>query len=199
LSLYDYTGNWPSPYSEAGYEVIQVDLKHGDDARLWPSPPSDHARLPRDFVDIRQYVGQVHGILAAPVCTYQANCGAKHPRTDAQILESLSMVDSVVRLAWVLKPDFWVLENPIGKLPRWLGNPRFTFQPADYGDPYTKSTCLWGEFVPPLPLFVGADMSVEATEGSKMWARYGGKSERTKTLRSETPMGFARAFKEANP
>jgi hypothetical protein len=31
-----------------------------------------------------------------------------------------------------------------------------------------------------------------------MWRCYGGKSERTKTARSTTPMGFARAFFEVN-
>jgi hypothetical protein len=30
--------------------------------------------------------------------------------------------------------------------------------------------------------------------GSWMWANLGGKSERTKALRSKTPQGFARAF-----
>lgn len=27
LSLCDYSGNWSDPYSQAGYEVEQVDLK----------------------------------------------------------------------------------------------------------------------------------------------------------------------------
>jgi len=39
---------------------------------------------------------------------------------------------------------------------------------------------------------------VEPTEGSKMWKKYGGKSEKTKTARSETPIGFANAFYQAN-
>lgn len=33
--------------------------------------------------------------------------------------------------------------------------------------------------------------------GSWMWANLGGKSERTKELRSITPMGFSRAFATA--
>lgn len=39
---------------------------------------------------------------------------------------------------------------------------------------------------------------VDPTEGSKMHRLYGGKSERTKMMRSITPMGFANAFYEAN-
>lgn len=35
-------------------------------------------------------------------------------------------------------------------------------------------------------------------KGSFMWAKLGGKSERTKALRSATPEGFASAFCEVN-
>lgn len=192
LSLCDYSGAWSAPYRDAGYDVVQVDLKHGMDARLWPSPASDMPRLPRDFADIRTW-GAVRGILAAPVCTAFAGSGARWPRSDAEMLEALSLVDACFRLAWVLEPVWFVLENPVGKLNRWLGDPVMTFQPSDYGDPYTKRTCLWGRFKPPVK------RAVEPVDGSKMWARYGGKSERTKEMRSTTPPGFAKAFMEANP
>ncbi len=52
LSLCDYSGAWSNPYREAGYKVIQVDLKLGNDIRLF------------EFID-----SQVYGILAAPPCT----------------------------------------------------------------------------------------------------------------------------------
>jgi len=66
-----------------------------------------------------------------------------------------------------------------------------TFQPNEYGDPYTKLTCLWGEFNTPMRT------PVPATEGSKMH-RLGPSPDRA-MLRSVTPMGFSRAFYEANP
>lgn len=181
LSLCDFSGEWPRPYREAGYTVVQVDLKYGGDVRLIKFP------------------GVVHGILAAPPCTVFAASGARWPRTDADMREGLSIVDACLTLVTVCKPQWWALENPIGKLVRYLGAPQFRFNPCDYGDPYTKRTCLWGNFVPPMPLFIGANMAVEATEGSKMHLQYGGKSERTKTARSMTPPGFARAFFEVNP
>jgi hypothetical protein len=65
------------------------------------------------------------------------------------------------------------------------------FDPADYGDPYTKRTCLWGRFNAPYKT------PVAATEGSKMH-RMAPSPERA-AKRSETPAGFARAFFEANP
>ena len=89
-------------------------------------------------------------------------------------------------------PVFWVIENPVGRLQKLmpqLGNPWY-FDPYEFGDPYTKHTGLWGEFNRP------TKSPVEPTEGSKMM-KYGGKSARTKELRSITPAGFAKAFFEA--
>jgi hypothetical protein len=100
------------------------------------------------------------------------------------------------------KPDWWALENPVGRLHTLLpelGKPWY-FQPCDYGDPYTKKTALYGKFMRPLPLWVG-DRSVKPVRVSSQgsWVqKLGGKSERTKELRSATPMGFARAFFAAN-
>ena len=113
--------------------------------------------------------------------------------------EGLAVVDACLRcvvaaqltgsLAW------WALENPVGKLRRFLGPPQFSFQPTEYGDPYTKRTLLWGKFALPLRMLVEAP--VAATAGSKMWRLP--PSEDRAMLRSVTPAGFAQAFFEANP
>jgi hypothetical protein len=57
---------------------------------------------------------------------------------------------------------------------------------------YTKKTGLWGQFNPPEK----RDLSNDPENNWMM--RLGGKSERTKELRSMTPRGFAQAFYEAN-
>jgi hypothetical protein len=103
----------------------------------------------------------------------------------------LSVADACVRIAWVQQPTWWVLENPVGRLAWYLGPPQMTFHPADYGDPYTKRTLLWGRFTAPLK------RRVAATEGSRMHL-LPPSPDRWK-LRSATPEGFARAFFEANP
>lgn len=64
LSLCDYSGSWSKPYRDAGYDVIQVDLQHGN----------------RD-VRLLQHEDDVHGILAAPPCTCFASSGAWVMRT----------------------------------------------------------------------------------------------------------------------
>ena len=177
LSLCDHSGAWSQPYLDAGYRVDRVDIKtDGRDVRL--------LKMPSD---------PVWGVLAAPPCTVFANSGARWPRTDAEMVEGLSVVDACIRLVMATRPRWWALENPIGKLSRYLGEPAWTFQPFWFSDPYTKATHLWGDFTVPTrrPVF--------PKEGSKMHTQYGGKSERTKAARSVTPAGFARAFFEANP
>jgi site-specific DNA-cytosine methylase len=194
LDLCSGSGNWSQPYLEAGYDVVRVELKDGMDARLWPTEISATARLPEFFDDIRPWIGKVHGVLAAPVCTVFSASGARWPRTDEEILDGLSLVDACLRLVHVLQPNWWALENPIGKINRWIGDPYYTFNPNHFGDPYTKKTHLWGRFTKPRPTF---DTLVEPTEGSRM--HFISPSEERKAIRSATPMGFSRAFKEANP
>jgi hypothetical protein len=95
----------------------------------------------------------------------------------------------------------FALENPVGKLPKWCGDPIMRFHPNDYAgfadnpdsEAYTKRTCLYGHFNTDLPTAYR-----EPILGSMLWRNYGGKSERTKEKRSMTPQGFSRAFFEAN-
>lgn len=173
LSLCDYTGEWVRPYDENGYDVRLLDIQHGQDVRL--------LELPQE---------PIHGILAAPPCTCFANSGARWERSDEAMIEALGIVDACLRIVYATKPHWWALENPPGTLSRYLGPAQYSFDPNDFGDPYTKRTLLWGSFAPPVK------RPVPATEGSKMH-RLAPSAERT-MLRSTTPAGFARAFYEAN-
>jgi len=115
----------------------------------------------------------------------------------------------------------YYIENPVSRLSTLWRKPDYTFNPCDFGgyipigqhehprwpevipprDAYTKRTCLWtgGGFVMPVPSFVDpvrvryqkADGSW--TVGSPQFGKLGGKSQRTKDIRSATPRGFARA------
>jgi len=183
LSLCDRTGNWSRPYEEAGYPVIRVDLQ-GD--------------APRDVRLMERIDEPIHGILAAPPCDHFAASGARwwEGKGNQAVLEGLSVVDACLRAVAIYRPLWWALENPVGRLRRFLGEPKFSFQPCDFGDPYTKKTLLWGNFTPPVPLVSAtARNAVEPTSGSKMHRM----SSAWKNQRSETPTGFARAFFESNP
>lgn len=178
LSLCDASGVWSRPYAEAGYDVRRFDLQDGTDIR--------HL----------EYPGPVHGILAAPPCTVFSKAGLWRERSPEELLEGLSVVDACLRLVAVCRPSWWALENPAGRLRRYLGPPRFRFDPCDYGDPWTKGTYLWGVFAEPMPdgLWVGA-RSVHPSQGDRTTRLTG----TDKAQRSKTPEGFARAFFACNP
>lgn len=171
LDLCGGTGAWSRPYAEAGYDVRNMTL------------PTD--------VRLVEYVGKVHGILAAPPCTVFANSGARWPRTKEQVLEALSVVDACLRLVLLCRPVWWALENPVGKLRRWLGPPQLIFNPCDYGDSYRKKTLLWGAFTAPT--------RAPVTPVAKSPIHHMPPGPRRAELRSITPPGFARAFFRANP
>jgi hypothetical protein len=183
LSLCDHSGAWSRPYAEAGYDVIRIDLQN--------TPPRDIRTL--------KYINQrIHGILAAPPCTHFAGSGARWwaAKGESALIEGLALVDACLRAVAIYRPAWWVLENPVGRLRDYLGPPQFRFHPCDYGDPYTKYTCLWGDFIPPLPLFVEAARNpVAPTLGSMAHRLWSSRANE----RSETPGGFARAFFQANP
>lgn len=101
-------------------------------------------------------------------------------------------------------PHFWALENPVGRLPKLipeLGSPWY-FNPNQFAgwlegeaaqrERYTKKTGLWGRFNRP------EQRELPVLEGCNPIMSLGGKSERTKELRSMTPLGFAKAFYEVN-
>jgi len=182
LSLCDHSGVWCQPYRDAGYVVHQVDLERGTDIRKTQHLDSG-----------------VHGILAAPPCEAFAGSGAQYwpaKDEDGRTFEGLALIDACLRHVAIYNPEWWVLENPVGRLRRWIGPPKAYFHPWEYGDPYTKKTCLWGNFVMPMKTPVEPERACK--QGS--WVqKLGGKSKRTKQLRSVTPAGFAQAFFEANP
>jgi hypothetical protein len=185
LSLCDRTGSWSKPYADAGYRVITVDMQ----PEANPHPNREHWQ--QSVRLLRLPALRVHGILAAPPCTMFAVSGNKWKRTEAQMNEALAVVDACLRLVMACQPQWWALENPIGKLGQWCGPPAYYFQPSDFGDRYTKRTCLWGRFNPP------QKQPVNPTEGSRMHRLPPGPERQN--LRSVTPKGFARAFFEANP
>jgi len=188
LSLFDYSGCWSRPYRENNYRVFQVDLKYGDDVM----------DIDRTWLDKR---GPFDIILAAPPCTDFAVSGAQYFKAkdaDGRTEESLKLVRKVLEIIDLTNPRVWALENPVSRLPRLLpeiGKPWY-WQPFWFGDAYTKKTGLWGKFNRNLPLNMVEPIKTCA-QGSWL-QKLGGKSERTKELRSMTPLGFAYAFYEVN-
>lgn len=193
LDLCGGTGSWSKYYAQnPNYKVIIIDPQEWikgkgstGDVRLFEAPNYD-----------------VYGVLCAPPCTEFAGSGARwwKAKGESALLEGLSVVDACLRIIAITKPKFWALENPVGRLRRYLGDPTLIFNPCDYGDPYTKKTLVWGNFNIPTQTKVEPEFVTlkNGKRGSWMWAKLGGKSDRTKKLRSATPDGFAKAFYNSN-
>jgi len=131
-----------------------------------------------------------------------ARTRAKTPRDFRQ---GMKLVIACLNIIWECRYNhklaFWCLENPMGYLRQFLGKPVITFNPCDFGDPYTKKTDLWGYFNIPKkkPIKLNENQvkrnkinsrrlpSISDFTGSKQSAR-----------RAITPAGFAKAFYEAN-
>lgn len=187
LDLCGGTGAWSKPYADAGYKVINVTL---------PAYNVLH------YIDIMP--DDVYGILAAPPCTMfsLARTRAKKPR---DFNEGMEIVIACLKIIWKArsrqKLAFWALENPMGYLRQFLGKPPLTFDPCDFGDPYTKKTDLWGYYNMPTKKPIVLDEETKARlkinnrklpsisdfTGSKQAAR-----------RAITPPGFAKAFFMSN-
>jgi hypothetical protein len=192
LDLCGGTGSWSKPYKENGYDVKIIDTNEWDNL--------DEGIDIRLFKKIKE---PVYGIMAAPPCTHFSGSGACWWKDKGiePLKDGLSIVDAIFRIVYVHNPKFWVIENPVGRLVHYIGKPKMYFNPCDYGDPYTKKTCLWGEFNTPKKNPVEPKFIIGKKDGKKYspihYYTYGSQKERARE-RSKTPLGFAQAFYEAN-
>ena len=173
LDLCGGTGSWSRPYRLLGYDVRNITLPD-QDVRTYLPPKN------------------VYGILAAPPCTEFALSGARwwKEKGPQALLDGLSIVDACIRIIMIAKPKFWCLENPVGRLKHYLGDPVYRFNPCDYGEPYTKKTCLWGDFNIPRRKWV---MPLEGSKTNN-YPDSKGRAEKC----AITPEGFAISFCAAN-
>jgi hypothetical protein len=122
-----------------------------------------------------------------------------------------------MRIIAMCGPAWWALENPVGGLREYLGLPVLTFQPWEYGDPWTKRTDIWGRSTPPPKIY---ERWEDVPDKLPLYARPGrgkpnfaylhksaqalipqlqGISAQTDAdFRAITPPGFAQAFYKAN-
>lgn len=185
-------GTDSKPYRDAGYDVRCV----GKD------------------IDVRKYEPpeNVYGIIANPVCTMFSNarCNAKKPR---DFKEGMELVEACLRVVWKCqyKPvsdtakytrlKFWALENPYrGMLKHFIGEPKFTYSPWEYGDSYMKETALWGYFNAPPKTHFFRPITLkkfDALKTHEIHPEHMDTMTRTER-RSVCSEKFAKAFFEAN-
>ena len=189
LSLFDHTTNFVRPWADAGFLCYCVDLQH-------PTGEQWEGNIVRVGADLQEYLpprGRYVFCAAFPPCTHLAVSGARWFRGKGlgKLAESIGLFHRATQIcAWTGAP--YLVENPVSTISTYWRPPDFTFDPCDYGDPWTKKTCLWtgGGFVMP------QKRRVEPVLGSLIHRLPPGPDRAN--LRSATPAGFARAVFEAN-
>lgn len=195
ISLCDESGVMVRPWAEAGFECFCVDIAHSirreriegrvhfvwGDVRTWCPPAGVVSRLAMVF--------------AFPPCTHVAVSGARDflSKGTAMLRDSLELFSACEHAArWSGAP--FMIENPVGVLSTHVRKWDYAFQPWQYGDLWTKKTCLWtgNGFVMPTPIHE------EEPFGVQPLIHRMAPSEDRAQKRSLTPSGFARAVFEVN-
>jgi hypothetical protein len=196
ISLCDRTGNMVKPWLDAGYEAFTCDL---NDSEI-KNP--NHRHIRRDVRTLR-ILPKAAIVFAFPPCTHLAVSGARWFKEKGlgKLIEALEIVEACRNIC-ESNDCPWMLENPVGTLSTYWREPDYTFDPCDYGDPYTKKTCIWcgNGFIMP-PIVRENDMFSEATAVEPVLGSMMHKmppSEARGDLRAITPMGFAKAVFKAN-
>ncbi|EPF6610214.1 DNA cytosine methyltransferase [Klebsiella aerogenes] len=211
-SLFDGSGIMGLPWAEAGHDVYCFNSDEGNhggyEAIRMNHPKIRYVNLWIDegFAAATAAMKRPDFIFSFPDCTELAASGAKHAHHS---LQSVRMAIMVQEFAESIGAG-WLVENPVGKMSTEWRKPDHYFDPYEFGgyllpheetfhprmparDAYTKKTCIWcGGLKWP------DKKPVEHIGKFWGWAYLGGKSPKTKQLRSLTPRGFARAVYEAN-
>lgn len=136
----EYSGRVSQAFRDKGHHAISCDLR------------------PNELTGNQfHYQGNVFDILdtdwdmliAFPPCTHLASSGARwfpEKIADGRQQEAISFF---MKLADCGVPKI-AIENPIGIMSKVYRKPDQIIQPWMFGDPYTKSTCLWLKNLPKL-------------------------------------------------
>lgn len=148
LDLFSGTRGWTVAFREAGHEVFSIDLDPSFEADAYLD-----LRTASKALEVIPWAPDL--ILASPMCSsfstmsmgkmweYGRRARPKHPTAQ----DGMSMVLSTLRIIAVLRPTYWIIENPRARL-RSLelleGIPRYTVWYCRLGEERAKPTDLWG-------------------------------------------------------
>ena len=227
LSLYDFTGEAVKPWAQRGHACYCFDIQHDGRVEHFDGGGSityrkaDLHSINTIFDIQREFEGSnvVFG-MGFPVCTDLAVSGAAHFKRKREAnpdfqWQAATYAIWVADLFEALGCPYFV-ENPVSVLATLWRKPDHSFHPYEYGgwipadqaehprwaeyiapfDAYSKKTCLWtgNGFKMPIKAIVPCQNFGKSTQHSKL----GGKSMKTKNIRSATPRGFALAVFHAN-
>ena len=201
ISLCDLTGNMVRPWAKVGYACYCYDVQHYIRKDMVESKPEwAGGSITYRYGDVRSLTleglredGPIVAVFSFPPCTHLAISGARDWKRKGlrSFIDALELVEAC-RVLCENSGAMWMIENPVSRISTSWREPDHMFDPCDYGDPYTKRTCLWtggGFIMPPKD-------RVEPTKKNAIRDVPPGPNRAN--IRSATPQGFARAVFESN-
>lgn len=139
--------------------ILHLCANTGSDSYPYRTDPNYKVILVGESIGVENYhpPKNVHGIIANPPCLEfsTARLGGKARSPE----DGMQLVKECLRIIKEANPVWWVIENPArGTLHKFLGKPVATYQPYEYGSPWTKQTALWGNFAMPPKIFREYDL-----------------------------------------
>lgn len=221
VSLYDESANMVIPWAIAGADCHVFDLLNWDGQKqnFGAGSVTWHNRnllTPESHEFIKSLKPCV--LFSFSPCTDLASSGARHfeakfranPRFQLDAMDLFMVAPNLADEIGIP----YMCENPTGCIPSFYRKSDFMFNPYEYGgylpqddvhprwpryiaprDAYPKETRVWcgNGFIKPEPKRV-----IVSPGYSDQYKLLGGKSLKTKRIRSETPRGYAIAVQQAN-
>lgn len=224
ICLYDENGLSADEWARNGFDVYCYDLETvwprveicGRGRKFFMHWNATDAKMTAEL--IARHAGKCAVVLGFPPCTDLAVSGAKHfwrkELLDQQFqAKAMILVRKVEEVAEALGAAYCI-ENPVSMVSTFWRKPDFIFDPYEFGgylpeddihpffpeyivarDAYPKKTCYWigGGFVIPKkkPVAVAPGYSTQ-------YHKLGGRSKKTKRIRSMSPRGVNVAIYQAN-
>jgi len=141
LDLCSGLGGFSQPFIDVGWDVVRIDNnpKFKDVPNTFIGDIRD-----LDFVYSLVRGKQLLLIVASPPCERFSIANRMFPKKG--IREALDIIGSIYEIIAELRPRYWIVENPRGRLRWFLGKPNSTIHLSDYGGKYMKPTDLWHNF-----------------------------------------------------
>lgn len=179
----EYSGTVRDAFTALGHDATSCDF-------LPAETPGKHYQ--GDVMDILNDGWDL--MIAFPPCTHLAVSGAKHfHKKETLQAEALNFIRLLLN-AHIKKI---ALENPVGVISTRIRKPDQIIQPWMFGDPFTKTTCLWLKGLPLLKATKVVDRGKRhITKGGKSlpdWYNLPPGPNRAK-IRSTTFPGIAKAM-----
>jgi hypothetical protein len=135
-------------------------------------------------------------ILASPPCERFSIANPNWPQKG--IGKALEIVGACLEAIVDLKPDYWALENPKGRLRWFLGPPPHSVRLSDYGYDRAVQGGKWRRAIKPTDIWGNIPFPMLEAEKTPKIARGGtGFTKLSRAKRAEMPYGLSKAILEA--